>query len=97
MSVVVVNRIKLRVLVEQIADDVQRDLGPVLKGLAGFERYYFVRTDEREATAIIVWDSTEHAQAGAAVVGPSTFNRIIAPHAESQDRAVGPAVASDAT
>lgn len=94
MSVVVVNRIRLRVPVDSLVPDVERELGPVLQGLDGFERYYFVKAAENEAIAIIVWSTLEAAQAGGALLGPTLFNQYIAPHAESQDRVVGAVVAS---
>lgn len=92
--VTVVNRIKLRVPVDQIADDVRREMGPVMRTLPGFQRYYFLKAAEQEAIAIIVWDTAEHANAGGAILGPTLFNQYIAPYAESQDRVVAEVIAS---
>jgi hypothetical protein len=94
MSVAVINRIELDVAPETLAADVEREFGPVFLSLAGFERFFFVRTGDREATVVIVWDTAEHATAGAEVIGPTIFNAYIAPHADRQSRVVGPVLAS---
>ncbi len=89
MAVVVINRIRLRIPVDRIAPDVEREFPAAFRGLAGFERFSFVKLAETEVAALIVWDSAEHAQAGADAIGPTLFGRILAPHTESQDRVVG--------
>jgi hypothetical protein len=90
MSAIVVNRIKLRVPVEEVASAVEREVLPVLRGLPGFERASLVQVGANEMVVVISWSSVETAGAGAAILGPGVFNTFIAPHAESQDRVVGP-------
>jgi hypothetical protein len=90
MSAIVVNRIKLRVPVEEVVSAVDREVLPVLRALPGFERASLVQVGANEMVVVISWSSVETAGAGAAILGPGVFNRFIAPHAESQDRVVGP-------
>jgi hypothetical protein len=90
MSAIVVNRIKLRVPVEELAPIVEREVTPVLRGQPGFERYSLVQVGPNEMVIVISWSSVEAAGAAAAILGPGVFNTFIAPVAESQDRVVGP-------
>ena len=90
MSAIVVNRIKLRVAVEELAPVVEREVMPVLRGQPGFERASLVQVGSHEMVVVISWSSVEAAAAGAAILGPGVFNTFIAPHAESQDRVAGP-------
>lgn len=90
MSAIVVNRIKLRVPVEELAPVVEREVEPVLRGQPGFERCSLVQVGPNEMVIVISWSSVEAAGAAAAVLGPGVFNTFIAPVAESQDRVVGP-------
>ena len=90
MSAIVVNRIKLRVPVEELAPVVEREVMPVLRGQPGFERASLVQVGSHEMVVVISWSSVEAAAAGAAILGPGVFNTFIAPHAESQDRVAGP-------
>jgi hypothetical protein len=92
--VTVINRVSLSVPPEQIADQVQREFPPAFRALDGFQRFLLVRSGEREATVIIVWDTAEHAAAGAAAIGPTLFNRIVTPVSTGQDRVVGEVLAS---
>jgi hypothetical protein len=90
MSAIVVNRIKLRVPVEELAPIVEREVVPVLRGQPGFERFSLVQVGPNEMVIVISWSSVEAAGAAAAILGPGVFNTFIAPVAESQDRVVGP-------
>ena len=90
MSAIVVNRIKLRVAVEELAPVVEREVMPVLRGQPGFERASLVQVGSHEMVVVISWSSVAAAAAGAAILGPGVFNTFIAPHAESQDRVAGP-------
>ncbi len=90
MSAIVVNRIKLRIAVEELAPVVEREVMPVLRGQPGFERASVVQVGSHEMVVVISWGSVEAAGAGAAILGPGVFNTFIAPHAVSQDRVAGP-------
>jgi heme-degrading monooxygenase HmoA len=89
VSVAVVNRISLTADPDELTEDVARELPPVIRGLPGFEAFHFVRTGDREATAIILWADAEAAKAGADIIGPTVFHAWIAPHASAQERVVG--------
>ena len=89
MSVMVVNRIKLRVPVEEVAPDVEREFPAALRALPGFERFRLVKTGPAEVVVLISWATADDAAGAAAILGPGLFNTWIAPRAESQDRAVG--------
>ncbi|RLT26661.1 MAG: hypothetical protein DWI48_05680 [Chloroflexi bacterium] len=95
MSVVVTNQLHFDVPVETLVADIDHEFRAAFAGCSGFERFYLVQTAPDRATAVIVWATAEDAQAGAAVIGPSVFATLIAPHlASEQDRAVGPVVVS---
>ncbi len=89
MSAFVVNRIRLTVPVEEVIPDVEREVSPVIRALAGFEWFSVAKTGEREVTVVIRWATAADAANGGAVIGPGVFNTWIAPRAESQDRVVG--------
>ena len=90
MSTLVVNRIKLRIPVEDLLPDIEHEFPPALRALSGFERFSLAKVGPTEMVVVLSWISAEAAAAGAAVLGPGLFNSIIAPHAESQDRVLGP-------
>ena len=97
MSAVVVNRLHLTVPVDEIAPVIARELVPALDSIAGFERFYFVKTAEDRADIVIVWSDVEAAAAGAAVLGPTLFAKHLAPIlASPQERAFGPALVAHA-
>jgi hypothetical protein len=96
MAVVVVNRIRLRVPVDEVVPAVAREFPVALRSLSGFQRFYFLKVAEAEAIALIVWDTAAQAQAGADALGPSLFRRLLGLHVESQDRLVGDVVADAA-
>ena len=89
MSAMVINRIKLRVPVEEVAPDVAREFPDTLRALPGFERFRLVKTGPAEVVVLISWATADDAAAAAAILGPGLFNTWIAPRAESQDRVVG--------
>ena len=89
-SAIVSNRIKLRIPVEELAPIVEREVIPVLRVQPGFERASLVQIGSHEMVIVISWSSVETAGAGAAILGPGVFRTFIGPHAESQDRVVGP-------
>jgi hypothetical protein len=93
MAVVVVNRIRLRVPVDEVAPEVARAFPAALQSLPGFQRFYFFKVAETEAIAVIMWGTAEQAQSGADSLGPTLFAQILGPHLESQDRVVGEVVA----
>jgi hypothetical protein len=94
MSVVVVNQLHLTVAPEVFKGGLESEFRDLIRGCPGFERFTFVRTAPDRAIVVIYWDSAEHAQAGAAVIGPTWFNANISPRlASEQQRAVGPVVA----
>ena len=92
MSAIVVNRIKLRIPVEDLLPVLEREFPPVLRSLPGFERFSIFQAASDEAVVVIHWATVEDAANGGAVMGPGLFNTHIAPVAESQDRVVGPVV-----
>ena len=63
MSAVVINQLSLSIPVEELAPTVEREFGPVFRAQPGFERFYLVRTGERDAVVIIVWADPESAAA----------------------------------
>jgi hypothetical protein len=87
--VTVINRIRLRVPAEDLVADVEREFPAVFRAQPGFQAFYLVMTGNNEVTVIIVWESPDAAEAGAALIGPTLFNRYVSPRAESQDRVVG--------
>jgi hypothetical protein len=94
MAAVVINHLQFDVPVDEIADVVDRKFPDVFREQPGFQRFFLVKTGDREATVIIVWGSEAEAQAGAAVIGPGLFNTYLTPHlAAAQDRRVGKVVA----
>ena len=93
MAVVVVNRIRLRIPVDEVAPSVARAFPTAFHSLPGFQRFYFLKVAETEAIALIVWATAEQARAGADSLGPTLFAQILGPHLETQDRVVGEIVA----
>jgi hypothetical protein len=53
MSAIVVNRIKLRVPVEEVVSAVDREVLPVLRALPGFERASLVQVGANEMVVVI--------------------------------------------
>jgi len=96
MAVVVVNRIRLRVPVDEVAPEVAQAFPAAFHSLPGFLRFYFLKVAETEAIALIVWATAEQAQAGADSFGPALLAQMLGPHLESQDRVVGKVVAEAA-
>ena len=93
MTAVVVNHLHFSVPVDQIAEPVRREAPAVFDSCPGFRAFYFVKTADDRATAVIVWDSPEHAQQGAAKIGPGLFAQYLAPYlASDQQRSVGQAI-----
>lgn len=93
MSVVVINRLRLTVAVDDLAPIVEREFGPVFRAQPGFERFYLVKVEEQAAAVVIVWADGAAAAAGAAVIGPTLFNDHLIPVlAGPQERSAGPAV-----
>jgi hypothetical protein len=93
MSAIVVNHLHLTVPVDELAEVVEREFGPVFRAQPGFERFYLVKADVDHAIVIIVWSDGEAAAAGAAVIGPSLFAAHVIPVlAGPQERSAGPAV-----
>lgn len=91
MSVVVVNRLHLSVPVDEVAPRVAAVFPPAFDGLDGFERFELVKVASDRAVVLIHWRDAAAAQAGAAVIGPTAFNEVIAPLlASEQDRVAGP-------
>ncbi|MGO9177826.1 MAG: hypothetical protein ACLQBX_07235 [Candidatus Limnocylindrales bacterium] len=93
MAVVVINRIRLRIPVDEVAPSVARAFPAAFHSLPGFQRFYFLKVAETEAIALIVWATAEQAQTGAESLGPTLFAQILGPHLETQDRVVGEIVA----
>jgi hypothetical protein len=89
MSVMVINRIKLRVPVEEVAPDVEREFPATLRALPGFERFRLVKVAPDELVVLLSWATADDAAAAAAILGPGLFHTWVAPRAESQDRVVG--------
>jgi heme-degrading monooxygenase HmoA len=79
MSAIVVNRIKLRVPVEEVAPAVEREVLPVLQGLPGFERFSLVQAGSNEVVVIISWSSVEAAGAGRRSWVPGSSTRSSLP------------------
>jgi hypothetical protein len=92
MSAIVVNRIRLRVPVQELVPVLEREFPALLRSLPGFERFSVVEAGPNEAVVVIHWATVEDAANGGAVIGPGLFNTHVAPVAESQDRVVGPVV-----
>jgi hypothetical protein len=93
MSAVVVNHLKLTVLVDDLAEVVDREFAPVFRAQPGFERFLLVRAGSHHAIAVIIWADEAAAAAGASVVGPGLFARHLVPVlAEPQEHSIGPAV-----
>jgi hypothetical protein len=90
----VINHLHLDVPVEELRPGMDNELVPLLRSLAGFRAFYFVREAEDRGTVVIMWDSDEEAQQGAAVIGPGWFHQNIAPHlASEQVRSTGDVIA----
>ncbi len=92
MHTVVVNRISLTVPAEELLPDLERETPALLKTLGGFIGQTLVQTGPQEVVMIARWTSPEAAAAGAAVVGPGVFHRLVAPRVASQDRMMGQVV-----
>jgi hypothetical protein len=94
MAAVVINHLTFDVPVDDLADAVDEKFAPAFLDQPGFQRFYFVRTAEREATVVIVWASEAEAAAGAGKIGATVFNQYITPHlAGPQNHRVGKVVA----
>lgn len=90
----VVNHLMLDKPVDDFRESVQSGGYPLLKSLHGFRELYFVKAADDHAIVILLWDTAEDAQKGAAVVGPTWFAQALAPHLKSeQQRSVGPVIA----
>lgn len=93
MSVVVVNRLSLDVPVDDLVARVADVFPPAFDACPGFERFELVKVADRQAVVLIHWSDAEAAQAGAARIGPTVFNDVIAPNLSAeQDRVAGPVV-----
>ena len=88
MSAIVVNRIKLRVPVEELIPVLEREFPPAMRSLPGFERFSVFQAAPDEAVVIIDWATVQDAAAGGAIMGPGLFHTHIAPVAIGQDRVV---------
>ena len=94
MAAVVIRHLTFDVPVEDLADVVDEKFAPEFLKEPGFQRFYFVRTAEREATMVIVWAGEAEAAAGAGKIGGTVFNQYIKPHVvKDQDRRVGKVLA----
>jgi hypothetical protein len=86
----VINHLHLDIPVEQLRAGVESGLLPLIRQLHGFRAFYYVREAEDRAAAIILWDTAEDAQNGAAIIGPGWFAQNVGPHlASEQVRTVG--------
>ena len=94
MAAVVINHLTFDVPVDDLADVVDDKFGAVFLKQPGFQRFYFVKTGEREATVVVVWASEDEAAAGWKVIQPGLFEQYLTPHlAGPMDRRVGKVVA----
>jgi hypothetical protein len=94
MAAVVINHLTFDVPVDDLADVVDEKYGPEFLKQPGFQRFYFVKTAEREATMVIVGAGESEASAGAGKIGATIFNQYIKPHlAKAQDHRAGKVVA----
>jgi hypothetical protein len=93
VSVVVVNRLRFKVPVEEMAPRIAEAFPSAFDACPGFERFELVRVGEHEAVVLIHWSDAAAAQAGAARIGPTVFAEHIVPNlAAEQDRAAGPVI-----
>lgn len=94
MSALVVNHLHLNTAVEDAAVVVEQHFAEAFRAQPGFEAFHLVKVGERDCFAVIVWADGDAAAAGAAVIGPSVFTPYLTPLVDSQERWVGPAIAS---
>jgi heme-degrading monooxygenase HmoA len=93
MSVVVINRLRFSVPVDEVASRVAAAFPPAFDGLDGFERFELVKVADDRAVVLIHWRDLAAAQAGAAAIGPTVFHEVVMPFlASEQDRVAGPVV-----
>jgi hypothetical protein len=93
MSVVVVNRLRFSVPVDELSPRIADAFPPAFDECAGFEGFELVKVGDHEVVVLIHWADGASAQAGAARIGPTIFNDLIVPNlAAEQDRVVGPVV-----
>jgi heme-degrading monooxygenase HmoA len=93
MSTVVINHLHFGVPVAELRPEIEEHFPPVFRECRGFQHFYLVQTGEDRATVVIVWDTAEDAEAGAAAIGPTLFARYVAPRlASEQQRVMGTAI-----
>src|SRR3954470_17658999 len=95
MSVVVVNKLTLSVPAHDLRDAVAAAFPPVFDRCDGFERFVVAQTGKHEVVALMFWDSAEHAEAGAAAIGP-TVAAVVGSNLINQERTVGEIVTEHA-
>jgi hypothetical protein len=94
MSALVVNHLHLNTAVEDVVRLVEEHFAPAFQAQPGFEAFHLVKVGEQDCLAVIVWADVDAAAAAAAVIGPSVFTPHLTPLVDSQERWVGPAVAT---
>lgn len=95
MSVVVINKLRLSVSVDEFAPRVAAAFPPAFDAIDGFERFELVKVADDQAVVLIHWRDGAAAMAGAAALGPTVFHDVVLPLlASEQDRVAGPTVVS---
>jgi heme-degrading monooxygenase HmoA len=91
----VVNHLHLNIPVEDLVEPLEREGAPLLASQPGFLGFHLVKAGENHAIVVLLWESLEAAQKGAATFGPTWFAKNIAPQlASEQQRDVGEVVVS---
>lgn len=86
----VINHLHLNVPIDQMRPGLVEEGLPLIEALPGFQGIYMIKTDNDQATIIILWDSATNAENGAKTIGHGWFAQNIAPYlASPQQRSVG--------
>ncbi len=90
----VVNHLMLNKPVDEFQQAVQSEGLPLLQSLPGFRELHFVKVADDHAIVILLWETGQDAQNGAAQFGPTWFAKNLAPYLKAeQQRSAGPVIA----
>ncbi len=91
----VVNHLQFNRPVDNFGESIQHDGIPLLLKLEGFIDFYFVKVDEFNAIAILIWEDPASALAGAKTFGQAWFAPNLKPFlAGGENRSTGEIIAS---